>query len=78
MNTVALIVIIGGSAVSTISGLIVSRVMSRRHYPKEKDVTQRYTLRVERDGKEKAYRIESNTPEAAEAAIRDIIESAER
>lgn len=80
MNTIALIAITAGSAASTISGLIASAVKSWRVSRKVRSSSdgkgpkERYTLTVQKDGKEVAYRIESSTRQSAEDMIKGIIE----
>ena len=76
MNLVALIVLAGGSIASTLYGLILSWI-KRWRSAKAGDKAgnkKQYFITVEEGGKEVEYRIESDNPQQAEDAIRQIIE----
>jgi len=72
MSALALVVVVIGSAAATISGLIAAAIRNWRNRSGNKSAAERYRVTVEKDGK--AYRIESDSPQAAENAIKGIIE----
>jgi hypothetical protein len=72
MSLVALILLAGGSIASTLYGLIsawLKRIRSKRAPDKKQ-----YYITVEEGGRQVEYRIESDNPQQAEDAIRQIIE----
>jgi hypothetical protein len=82
MSAIALIAIVAGSAISTITGIVyaaIKALITRRKTRSSgtANAKGRYTITVKRDGREVAYRIESSNPQAAEDAIRGIIEHPE-
>jgi hypothetical protein len=73
MSLIALIALAGSSIASTLYGLIFSWIKRRRRPTGDANKRQ-YYITVEEGGNEVEYRIESDNPQQAEDAIRQIIE----